>query len=124
MMSYIPPIWISKKIYSLTLGPAFAAVGRFMLRPPLVGARALYHVATLPVLGDEEAGGGLFSDTAGSYTNCGQPPEDCGRVPSHKLPASATDEDFSTDLWSRTESAIGRRNLRPLSRHTDPRLGE
>eukprot|EP00931_Biecheleriopsis_adriatica_P098919 TRINITY_DN7310_c0_g3_i1.p1 TRINITY_DN7310_c0_g3~~TRINITY_DN7310_c0_g3_i1.p1 ORF type:complete len:577 (-),score=110.28 TRINITY_DN7310_c0_g3_i1:291-2021(-) len=122
MMSSLPPVWIANKIYSATIGPvvsrSFAALGNFMLRPVKVGAMAVYHVATSPELGNEENGGGLFADAAGPFLDCGKAPSTCGRVPPHKQPAAAGNEELANDLWTRTETAIGADNLQPLPQRT------
>jgi len=74
----------------------------------------LYHVATSAALGEEEHGGGLFADTSGAFIDCGKPAGECGRVPTHKQPLSAVDEELAAELWERTRNAIGHRNLQPL----------
>jgi len=107
VMAHLPPVWIAKQIYGYTLGKAFSALGNLMLRSANVGAKAIFHVATSDVLGDEEHGGGLFADTVGPFTDCGKPPEECGRVQPHKQPPSAIDEELAGFLWASTEEAIG-----------------
>jgi len=114
MMGYLPPVWMANQIYSFTLGRAFSGLGSMMLRKTDVGAKAVFHVATLAALGDEQQGGGLFADTAGMFTECQKEPGECGRVPSHKQPASAMDEELAAELWASTETAIGRKGMTPL----------
>merc|ERR1739848_965285 len=77
MMSYFPPVWIATKVYHYTLGKAFSGLTNFMLRQTTVGAKAIFHAATSSSLGEIESGGGLFSDTAGAFTDCGKAPEEC-----------------------------------------------
>eukprot|EP00928_Gymnodinium_smaydae_P031758 TRINITY_DN23207_c0_g3_i4.p1 TRINITY_DN23207_c0_g3~~TRINITY_DN23207_c0_g3_i4.p1 ORF type:complete len:577 (-),score=83.04 TRINITY_DN23207_c0_g3_i4:92-1822(-) len=113
-MGYFPPVWIAQKIYSFTLGKGISALGNFMLRPVEVGAKALFHVATSAALSKEESGGGLFSDKAGPFINCGRPSEDCGRIQPIAQPFAALDEELASELWDRTETAIGQRMLRPI----------
>lgn len=112
IMGNLPPVWIAKKIYSVTLGPIISSLGNFMLRSSIVGAKAVFHVATSSALASEDEGGGLFSDRAGAFMECGKPPALCGRVESYKLPAVTMDEQLAEQLWDRTEIAIGRRYLR------------
>merc|ERR1712232_43768 len=111
MMGMLPPVWIAQKLYGYTIGKFVSGAGTFMLRPANVGAKAVFHVATSQALADGETGGGLFSDRAGAFTDCGKPPEDCGRVQVHEQPSAATDEDLADDLWTRTENAIGNNHL-------------
>merc|ERR1712113_737732 len=70
MMSYFPPIFIARKIYGVTIGPGLKSLSSFMLRSTSVGAKAVYHVITAEELGESEQGGGLFSDSAGRFTDC------------------------------------------------------
>jgi len=114
MMGYFPPAFIAQKLYSVTLGPMFAGMSTGTYRSTSVGAKALFHVATSAALGEEENGGGLFADTAGAFTECGKPAGECGRVPQHKQPAAAFDEELAAELWERTKNAIGYKNLQPL----------
>ncbi|CAK0854168.1 unnamed protein product [Prorocentrum cordatum] len=115
----LPMAWIASaayKVYKYTLGSVISSLSLQLHRSTKAGAKAVFHVATADGLGSEEHGGGLFSDSAGAFVDCGRPAEQCGRVPAAKQPAAASDEDLATDLWSRTESALGRNNLRPLRR--------
>jgi NAD(P)-dependent dehydrogenase (short-subunit alcohol dehydrogenase family) len=114
MMAMLPPVWIAQKLYSFTIGKVVSASSNFMLRQPNVGAKAVFHVATSTALADAETGGGLFSDRAGAFTDCGKAPEDCGRVQPHEQPLTATDGDLADELWTRTENAIGSQTLRPV----------
>eukprot|EP00747_Dinoflagellata_sp_TGD_P034707 gnl/TRDRNA2_/TRDRNA2_137419_c0_seq1.p1 gnl/TRDRNA2_/TRDRNA2_137419_c0~~gnl/TRDRNA2_/TRDRNA2_137419_c0_seq1.p1 ORF type:complete len:350 (+),score=38.55 gnl/TRDRNA2_/TRDRNA2_137419_c0_seq1:1-1050(+) len=118
MMSKLPPVWIANQIYAHTVGPTLSSFGNSVLRHTLrtshAGASAVFHVATSLDLGDEEHGGGLFSDTAGAFINCGKPPEECGRIQAHRQPAAAADEELAVQLWDATEGAIGPEHLRPV----------
>jgi len=118
-MGYLPPVFIANKIFSFTVAPMVAKVSSHMLRSAEVGAKALFHVATAPELGQEENGGGLYADTAGAFINCGKPAEECGRVPTHKQPASALDAELAADLWEHTKNSIDQRHLRPLPGHSE-----
>jgi len=120
MMGYLPPVFIANKIYGATIAPVFSRMSRSMRREITVGAKSLFHVATSAALRDQEHGGGLFSDTIGAFTECGNHAAECGRVPLEKQPALATDEEFAADLWSRTKSAIGHRHLKPLPEGGEP----
>jgi len=115
----LPMVWIASGVYNIykyTLGSLFSSLSFQMYRSTKTGAKAVFHVATAEGLGNEEHGGGLFSDAAGAFLNCGRPAEQCGRLPASKQPAAASDEDLAAELWSRTEGALGRSNLRPLRR--------
>jgi len=106
MMSSLPPVWIANKVYQYTFGKMFANMGTQMLRKPLQGAKAIFHVATAEALGFDEHGGGLYSDTYGAFINCGKNPEECGRVPLNKQPSVTRDDELATELWSYTESVL------------------
>jgi len=118
MMSKLPPVWIANQIYSYTLGPIFSRIGgsimRYTLRSPRQGAKAVFHVATFLDLGDEENGGGMFSDTAGAFVECGLEPGRCGRVRVQQQPMEANDEELGAELWERTEQAMGSEVLLPV----------
>lgn len=116
MMQYLPPVLVANFVYTHTLGKVVSGIGRIMLRPTEVGAKAVFHVATSPALGfsKEEEGGGLFSDTVGKFTDCGKELADCGRVPLHKQPMAAQDLEQVNRLWIETERALGEKVLRSL----------
>ena len=42
IMGYLPPVWIMRKIYGLI----FTNLATALLREPIVGSRAVFHVAT------------------------------------------------------------------------------
>jgi hypothetical protein len=119
MMSYFPPVFIMRKVY----GFIFGNLGTAMLRSTETGARAVFHVATSAALGKTDHGGGLYSDTAGAFTNCSATKKEsykCGRVKMERQPDAAADEDLAADLWDRTRSAIGIAHLRPLANPEPP----
>lgn len=107
MLGYFPPVWIANKVYEHTIGKGFSGIGQSMSRTIDTGAKAIFHVSTTQSLGEEENGGGLFADTAGAFTACGKSPPECGRVPSHKQPSSAVDDDLASEFWTRTEDVLG-----------------
>lgn len=63
---------------------------------------AQFHVASNPALA--QAGGQLFDDNVGLFTNCGQPAEDCGRVV--QQPALATDPSMRKALWKKSKALV------------------
>ena len=113
MMGFLPPVWIMKKIY----GFVFTRLGNAMLRDPTDGAKAVFHVATAPALSTSQAGGGLFSDAAGPFIDCGKLAAKCGRLKAADLPPAASDQQLAKQLWTRTESALAQRP--PVSREED-----
>merc|ERR1712166_32458 len=110
MMGYFPPVWLGRKLYSVTFG----LLGDGMLRSVEHGVKAVFHAATASALGSEENGGGLFSDEAGAFINCGGPAGQCGRVPDRKQPEAVTDKGKAQRLWTKTEEMLGAHMLRPL----------
>jgi NAD(P)-dependent dehydrogenase (short-subunit alcohol dehydrogenase family) len=117
MMGYFPPVWIGKKVYHSVA----SSLRQKTLRTSKVGAKAIFHVATSPVLNGAENGGRLYSDTAGAFTNCRRAANDCGTVSIDVQPPAASDRDLATTLWARTGHAIGRDTMRPL--RAQPKLG-
>lgn len=111
IMSKLPPVWIATKVYEHTIGKVFSGFGHRMSRSVETAAKGVFHIATAPALGEEETGGGLFSDKVGPFTDCGQEPEECGRVQYDKLPAALTDEELATQLWDRTEDILTQSDL-------------
>lgn len=115
-----PPVWIARKLY----GALFVNVARTMLRATTTGAQAAFHVATAAALTQPYAGGGLYSDQAGAFSQCGRAAELCGRMAAREMPAAAADPQLAKKLWARTEQAIGATHLRPLESGEAGAIGE
>mmetsp|Transcript_31140 Transcript_31140/g.56872 ORF Transcript_31140/g.56872 Transcript_31140/m.56872 type:complete len:496 (-) Transcript_31140:91-1578(-) len=100
MMSYLPPIWVARKVFGFLHGLMSAAMTRSVEH----GARAVFHVATSEALG--AFGGGLFDDTESAFVNCGRPAHACGRVPRYWQPPVAHDRRAAAELWELSEELI------------------
>ena len=75
----------------------------YMMRTALIFCNAAqFHVASNPALA--QAGGQLFDDNVGLFTNCGQPAGDCGRVV--QQPALATDPSMRKALWKKSKALV------------------
>lgn len=100
VMSYFPPVWISRKIFGFLHGHLSSA----LLRSVEHGARGVFHVATAEALAG--AGGTLFDDTESSFTNCGRPMHKCGRVSRSWQPPVAHDRQSGAQLWALSEGLV------------------
>lgn len=100
VMSYFPPVWISRKLFGFLHSRMSAA----MLRSVDHGAKAVFHVATAEGLAG--AGGALFDDIESAFTNCGRPAHKCGRVPRSWQPPVANDQRAGEELWALSEDLV------------------
>jgi len=100
VMSYFPPVWISRKLFGFLHTRMSAA----MLRTVDHGAKAVFHVATAEPLAG--AGGALFDDIESAFTKCGRPPHKCGRVPRSWQPPVAHDSRAGAHLWTLSEDLV------------------
>lgn len=103
VMSYFPPVWISRKVFAFFYGHLSVA----MLRSVDHGAKAVLHVATAEPLAG--AGGGLFDDTDSSFAGCGRPAHKCGRVSRSWQPPVANDLQAGAKLWALSEDLVRER---------------
>lgn len=103
VMSYFPPVWITRKIF----GVLHSRMSTAILRPVEHGAKAVFHVATAEALAG--AGGALFDDTESAFTGCGRPAHKCGRVPRSWQPPVVHDQQAGAQLWDLSEDLVQER---------------
>ena len=98
MLMYFPPF----RMMAWLMGGVKDLIVNGMTRSVMRGATAQFHVASNPELA--WAGGQIYSDNVGLFTNCGKSAEECGRVV--RQPALATDPSMRKALWKKSKQLV------------------